>query len=156
MSTPLLAAKLTELRQNSNYSQQDIADYLGMTREGYSHYERNAREPSLNALVKLCKLYQIDISELINEENVLGIFYIYNNYIKKVDKTLTDLDTHTYITNNMKHFLNLFTGKNSNLNLSNITKEDINLLAQYKLLDKQSQDEVRQFIKFKKSIAKQK
>ena len=56
----------------------------------------------------------------------------------------------------MKHFLNLFTGKNSNLNLSNITKEDINLLAQYKLLDKQSQDEVRQFIKFKKSIAKQK
>ena len=86
MSTPLLAAKLTELRQNSNYSQQDIADYLGMTREGYSHYERNAREPSLNALVKLCKLYQIDISELINEENVLGIFYIYNNYIKRLTK----------------------------------------------------------------------
>ena len=33
MSTPLLSAKLVELRQQFGYSQQDVADYLGMTRE---------------------------------------------------------------------------------------------------------------------------
>ena len=38
MSTPLLAAKLAELRQSRGISQKELADYLGITREAYSHY----------------------------------------------------------------------------------------------------------------------
>ena len=70
MSVPLLAAKLVELRQQYNFSQTEVADYLGMTREGYSHYERNSREPSLESLMRLSRLYKIDISELINEKTI--------------------------------------------------------------------------------------
>ena len=43
----------------------DLLSMLGMTREGYSHYERNSREPSLESLMRLSRLYKIDISELI-------------------------------------------------------------------------------------------
>ena len=71
MPTPLLAAKLVELRNQHGLSQLQVAEFLGMSREGYSHYERSAREPSLEAVVRLSKLYGIDVSELVNEKTAL-------------------------------------------------------------------------------------
>lgn len=154
MSVPLLAAKLAELRQQFNYSQLEVADYLGMTREGYSHYERNVREPSLEALIKLSRLYKIDISELLSEKTIPIPKYMDESMNSDTsDKTTSQLYA---ITDNINHFLKIFTGKNSSLDLTDITKEDIAVLAQYKKLNKQCQKEVRQFIKFKHSITKDK
>lgn len=151
MSVPLLAAKLVELRQQFNYSQLEVADYLGMTREGYSHYERNVREPSLEALMKLSRLYKIDISILINEKTVP---IPDNAPSQSID--MNNASSANAITNNINHFLKIFTGKNSSLDLTEISKEDIAVLAQYKKLNRQCQKEVRQFIQFKHSITKNK
>lgn len=143
MSMPLLSAKLIELRQQFGYSQQDIADYLRLTREGYSHYERNTRESSLEVLVKLCKLYQIDISELVNEKTVLPTETTSLNVGggMAIGKTIFSPSAQT-ITNNINHFLKLFSGKNSSLDLTGISKDDIAVLSQYKKLSKQDQKEV--------------
>ena len=65
MST-LLKDKLRELRSNINYTQKQVADYLNMTRQGYAHYEAGLRNPDYQTLLKLPKLYNIDIGELIN------------------------------------------------------------------------------------------
>ena len=149
MSAPLLAAKLLELRQQFNYSQTEVADYLGMTREGYSHYERNSREPNLEALMRLSRLYKIDISELINEKTVPVPDKDMNN-----GSSSTEDSSVNTITNNINHFLKIFTGRNSNLNLTDISKDDIAVLAEYKKLSKEGQKEVAQFIKFKHFITK--
>lgn len=149
MSAPLLAAKLLELRQQFNYSQTEVADYLGMTREGYSHYERNSREPNLEALMRLSRLYKIDISELINEKTVPVPDKDMNN-----GSSSTEDSSVNTITNNINHFLKIFTGRNSNLNLTDISKDDIAVLAEYKKLSKEGQKEVQQFIKFKHFITK--
>lgn len=151
MSIPLLAAKLVELRQQFNYSQLEVAGYLGMTREGYSHYERNVREPSLEALMKLSRLYKIDISVLINEKTVPV-----PDSVPSENNDMDNASSANAITNNINHFLKIFTGKNSSLDLTEISKEDIAVLAQYKKLNKQCQKEVRQFIQFKHSITKNK
>lgn len=151
MSVPLLAAKLVELRQQFNYSQLEVADYLGITREGYSHYERNVREPSLETLMKLSRLYKIDISLLINEKTIP----VPDN-VSSENSTINNAPSDNAITNNINHFLKIFTGKNSRLDLTEITKEDITVLAQYKKLNKQCQKEVQQFIQFKHSITKSK
>lgn len=151
MSVPLLAAKLVELRQQFNYSQVEVAAYLGMTREGYSHYERNSREPSLESLMRLSRLYGISISELINEKTIPVSSKDMNRNLSS-----TAASSSNTITNNINHFLKIFTGKNSGLNLTDISKEDIAVLAQYKKLNKQCQKEVRQFIKFKHYITKNK
>ena len=159
MSTPLLSAKLIELRQYFNLSQQEVADYLGLTREAYSHYERAAREPSLETLVKLSKLYEIDISELINEQTILSsetlAMEIRTEKCILNDKHLFHL-TRPSITKNLIHLLKLLSGKNSNLDVTNITKEDIDVLIQYKSLSNHAQKEVRQFIKFKLSLSTKK
>lgn len=166
MSTPLLSAKLLELRQQRGYSQQDIAEVLGVTREAYSHYERNTREPNLEIVLKLAKFYQIDISELINE-NTIPINFP-NGGVAGEGGVLVGgaatgigvggllvLET-AKISKNIQHFLKLFSGRNTNIDFTSITKEDLNILTQYKALDKQSQKEVREFIKFKHTLNKKK
>lgn len=171
MSTPLLAAKLVELRNQHGLSQLQVAECLGMSREGYSHYERNAREPSLEAIVRLSRLYNIDVSELVNEKTVLLTENIQQN--KKTPSKVSGIDMGAIIpipmavqgavvgsppniTANIAHFLKLFTGRNTNIDVTDITKEDIAVLEQYKRLDKQDRKEVRQFIKFKHYTAKSK
>lgn len=172
MSTPLLAAKLVELRNQHGLSQLQVAECLGMSREGYSHYERNAREPSLEAVVRLSKLYGISVSELVNEKTVLTAEDMQQN--KKASLNTADVGAGAAmgmtiptvlnavaipavgIIANMEHFLKLFTGRNTDIDVTDITKEDIAVLEQYKRLDKQSRKEVRQFIKFKHYTAKNK
>lgn len=170
MSTPLLAAKLVELRNQHGLSQLQVAECLGMSREGYSHYERNAREPSLEAIVRLSKLYGISVSELVNEETILLAENLQQN--KKTSSKFSVINTASSfvipvvqgavmdpqpnITSNIAHFLKLFTGRNTNIDVTDITKEDIAVLEQYKRLDKQDRKEVRQFIKFKHYTAKSK
>lgn len=164
MSTPLLAAKLAELRQSRGISQKELADYLGITREAYSHYERSTREPNLEAIMKLVNYYGIQVSDLINESTIPITHNSENN-----SATISGVFIGSgvaggsamaggsgFITSNIMHFLKLFTGKNSTVDLTDITKEDINVLAQYKKLNKQCQKEVRQFIKFKQSVTKNK
>lgn len=179
MSTPLLSAKLVELRQQMGYSQQLIADYLGVTREAYSHYERSTREPNIEMIVKLTKFYAIEISELINDttvpvatqtstpiittdtKNLIGmtindkVIRSNNGSVIITENGVTASNAMAMgpiiLSNNIHHFLKLFSGKNKTLNLTTITKEDINFLDQYKKLNAQDQKEVRQYIKFKHS-----
>ena len=162
MSTPLLAAKLTELRQSRGISQKELADYLGITREAYSHYERSTREPNLEAIMKLVNFYGIQVSDLINEttipmtHNSEGTGGGSGKAYSMLNTDASSVVDTNFISSNMMHFLKLFTGKNSTLDLTDITKEDINVLAQYKKLNGQCQKEVRQFIKFKDSVSKDK
>ena len=167
MPTPLLAAKLVELRNQHGLSQLQVAEFLGMSREGYSHYERSAREPSLDAVVRLSKLYGIDVSELVNEKTALLTENIKQN--KKTPQKVSGavlpvpvmiqgavVGSPPNITANIAHFLKLFTGRNTNLDVTDITKEDIAVLEQYKRLDREGRKEVRQFIKFKHYTQKSK
>jgi transcriptional regulator with XRE-family HTH domain len=68
MSELLLKDKLRELRIGMHYTQRYVGQYLNMTRQGYAHYEAGLRNPDYQTLIKLSKLYQIDINELINNQ----------------------------------------------------------------------------------------
>lgn len=172
MSAPLLAAKLVELRNQHGLSQLQVAECLGMSREGYSHYERSAREPSLEAVVRLSNLYGISVSELVNEKTVLTAEDMQQNKKASSKGSVIGIGAAmgvgmpsvlgavaipaVRITANMEHFLKLFTGRNADIDVTDITKEDIAVLEQYKRLDKESRKEVRQFIKFKHYTQKNK
>ncbi len=66
MSELLLKDKLRELRTRMHLTQSKVGQYLNMTRQGYAHYEAGLRNPDYQTLLKLSKLYQVDIGELIN------------------------------------------------------------------------------------------
>lgn len=53
----MLIPRLRDLREDSDKTQQEIADYLNMHRSVYRRYETGERELPLWALVKLADYY---------------------------------------------------------------------------------------------------
>lgn len=66
MSELLLKDKLRELRTSMHLTQNFVGQFLNMTRQGYAHYEAGLRNPDYQTLLKLSKLYHVDISDFIN------------------------------------------------------------------------------------------
>jgi transcriptional regulator with XRE-family HTH domain len=64
----LIGKRLKAARKDMNYSQQDVADYIGKTREQISYYENGSRQISLSLLNKLSNLYGRSLNYFIDEE----------------------------------------------------------------------------------------
>ena len=53
-------------REKNNKSEDDLANYLGIQKKAYKRYESGDREPSIDKLYKLAKLYNCRIDDFIN------------------------------------------------------------------------------------------
>lgn len=63
------ANRLQELRKKHGYSQEELADVLGVSRQAISKWERGDASPDTDNLIALAKIYNITIDELINGES---------------------------------------------------------------------------------------
>lgn len=61
----ILSKKLKELRKENNYSQQEIANLLGIAQVTYSHYETGSRCIPIKSLIKLAKFYNVSTDYLL-------------------------------------------------------------------------------------------
>lgn len=50
---------MRDLREDSDKTQQEIADYLGTSQTMYARYERGANELPLHHMIKLCDYYGV-------------------------------------------------------------------------------------------------
>ncbi|MCL2062736.1 MAG: helix-turn-helix domain-containing protein [Firmicutes bacterium] len=64
----LFSKRLKELRVKKGLFQQDIADELKITSVAYGGYERGEYEPSLENLLKLCKILDTTPNYLTGHE----------------------------------------------------------------------------------------
>lgn len=126
MALSKLSQKLRELRKSHDYTQADVADYLGITRQGYSHYEADARVPDNQSLLKLSLLYKISIDELINQEHI------------PLGETFPILESKTY-----------HKGKNNN-SIINLSGAEAKLVIDYRSLSLDKQKSLKQFVDFLK------
>ena len=60
---------LKDLRNKSKKSQQEVADYLGVSRQAYSRYENGKREPDLETLLKLGEYFECSVDEILRPSN---------------------------------------------------------------------------------------
>ena len=69
----IIAKNIKLLRQASNYTQENVASFLGIGRSAYSNYESGDRELPLSCMEKLADLYGCDAYMLYEEnESVIG------------------------------------------------------------------------------------
>ena len=61
-----IANRLVELRKQHGYSQEDLADKLGVSRQAVSKWERVEASPDTDNLIALAKLYGVSVDELLN------------------------------------------------------------------------------------------
>ena len=64
---------IRELRLDRNLTQQNVADYLGISQRAYSDYELGTRRISVEQLLKLSQYYGVSMDDLCEgPEKVIG------------------------------------------------------------------------------------
>ena len=61
--------RIENLRADHDYTQQYVADQLGISREVYRRYEKGTRSIPVDCLIGLAKLYNVSTDYLLNLTN---------------------------------------------------------------------------------------
>ena len=61
--------KLKELREENNFKQSTIADYLNIRQNTYSQYENEKRQLPIDVLIKLAKFYNVTTDYILGLED---------------------------------------------------------------------------------------
>lgn len=59
---------LKTFRKRYGFTQAEVAEYAGVSRQAFSNFERGLREPSIKVLIMLADLYHISLDELVGRE----------------------------------------------------------------------------------------
>lgn len=62
-----LSENLKMLREQYGYTMKYVADQLGIAYQSYQCYERGLTVPTLQNFIKLARLYDVSLDELIEE-----------------------------------------------------------------------------------------
>lgn len=60
-----LVTRLRKLRERYGYTQQDVADRIGVGKSAYRSYENNDRRIPVDVLTRVAALYNVSIDELL-------------------------------------------------------------------------------------------
>ena len=67
-----LGKKIIEMRKNKNFSQEQLAETLNVSRQTISNWENGRFYPDIDALVKISKYFNISLDDLLaSDSNVL-------------------------------------------------------------------------------------
>lgn len=58
--------RLYDLRTDNDYRQEDIADYLNITKQAYGMYENGKRHLPIEYLIKLSEFYGVSTDYILN------------------------------------------------------------------------------------------
>ena len=61
--------RIRDLREDHDYSQQFVADYLAMKQPQYSRYERGLRDIPTDVLIRLARLYKTSTDYILGLSN---------------------------------------------------------------------------------------
>lgn len=56
---------LVKLRKSAGKTQQDLAEYLGISRQAYANYENDTRKPDYETLLKLSEYFSVSVDYLL-------------------------------------------------------------------------------------------
>lgn len=75
----ILKEQLRKYREDRNYSQKYVANYLQISRSAYANYENGSRLPDIFTLDKLARLYNVSMEAFLYPPS------LYNSFIKAHD-----------------------------------------------------------------------
>ena len=62
--------RLRDLREDHDFTQQQVAEYLNMTQPQYSRYERGLRDIPTDILIRLARLYNPSVDYMLGLTNI--------------------------------------------------------------------------------------
>ncbi len=123
-----IADRLVKLRKKYGYSQEELADKLGLSRQAVSKWERAEASPDTDNLICLAKLYGVSLDELLATDE--DIDTIVKEQVKEESQEETKEDTSDkknkdhIVINDDGVFLNGKSGKRVTINDDGVTCYD--------------------------------
>ncbi len=74
-----LGKTLRIYRTRQGWNQQFIADQLNIDRSTYSYYESGRTSPSIDSLIRLSKIFNVSVDELLNVERSEPLVFAENS-----------------------------------------------------------------------------
>ncbi len=69
----MLGNRIRELRKEKGYSQQTIAEYIGVSQKAIDYWEREINEPKASFIVRLADFFDCSADYLLGREDDFGI-----------------------------------------------------------------------------------
>ncbi len=117
----MLSEQLKIIRKANKFTQQGLADAIGIERSTYASYETGRNKPDVNLLSKIAK-----------------VFGVSSDYILEIDTT---------VPLNVEDIPVQYKKKSSNQLVSTLSKEEKGVLAKYRLLSDSKKTELVDFLK---------
>jgi len=93
----MIGENLKYLRVKNNYSQQSLSDALDIPRTTLGDYERGKTEPNIAMLIRLARLFDVTIDELITKDLSHGEYEILKSEVLKVLAITVDDDNESNV-----------------------------------------------------------
>jgi len=65
--------RIRDLREDSDFTQEYVARYLGTSQTMYARYERGANELPIRHLISLCRLYRVSSDYILGLSDIKRI-----------------------------------------------------------------------------------
>lgn len=65
----MILHRIRDLREDHDYTQVILADYLHITQAAYSNYETGERAIPIEILIKLARFYNVSVDYILGETN---------------------------------------------------------------------------------------
>ena len=102
MNMNIISKYLQFLRKSNNYTQDDLAKELGISRQAVSKWETGTTIPDLEVLLKISKLYDITINDIlepkIQPQRITDFEQISTISEKELKEVLGQFDTNSLVT----------------------------------------------------------
>ncbi len=102
MNMNIISKYLQFLRKSHNYTQDDLAKKLGISRQAVSKWETGATIPDLEVLLKISKLYNITINDILEPKvqprRITDFEQISTISEKELKEVLKQFDTKSLVT----------------------------------------------------------
>lgn len=120
----MLCEQIRTIRKANRYTQQQVSDILNIERSTFASYETGRNRPDVALLQNFAKIFNVTVDYIlsINPQKELVVFDEVVAYKKK----------------------------NNAILLSELTKEERDILGLYRLCDEQGKKDVKEFINEKK------
>ena len=133
--TPI-AQYLKLLREKKGITQEELASYIGIERQSYSHYETSRNIPPTEALLKIAQYYNISLDKLIRLTSISTKGVEADLDSREVLNEKPDLQTG--LDNLYVDFLNKCSGMTTKEIYNWLKVEDMELIHYYHQLSKRN------------------
>ena len=69
-----MGEKILMLRKNCSWSQEELADRIGVTRQAVSRWESDSAKPDADKIIALCDLFDISADYLLRDRDVVPAY----------------------------------------------------------------------------------